>query len=479
MRRKTVSGIILLLLIGMLTLTFSIQPVARAQKDKIKIGVAHDLSGPFAPGTPYTQGRANHMWVDQVNARGGIYVEEYGKQLPLELIEYDDTGDHLQTLALYERLIEVDQVDLILPPYSTGIVLATVPLINDYGYPMIGIACCAAVLLEMQFPYFFYMLPQVWDQAPDLADILVDVGVESVSLIWVYEEHGIEMTAILRDALEARGIPIVMDESYPMDIADMTPLISQAMDLNADAFIAASYPPDSMLLTGTVMAMDYNPNIFFVGVASSYPWYRDAFGTAVVEGIMGWGAWSPEQSPELQAWTDEYIAYSSDNWTPAEVSGREPCYWATAYTWASLQVLEQAVETAGTLDRAVIRDTLETETFDTILGPVYFLDDPYHYHNAIVGTIGQWHLGEFEVLAPKDNATMTPIYPKLPWSWAQVQSDVNKDGFVDIFDIVIVAKAFGTEPGDPRWYSLADVNNDSIVDIFDVVIIAKDFGKTV
>ena len=384
-------------------------------KEEIKIGVAHALSGPFAPGTPYTQGRAFHMWVDQVNAEGGIYVEKYGKRLPVRLIEYDDTGDPMTSVSLYEKLITVDKVDLLLPPYSTGVVLAVAPTIDEYEYPMIGIACCAYVLKTMQLPYFFYMLPQVWDQAADLANVLEEVGVQTASIIWVQEEHGIEMTEDLRNNLIDKGIDIVMDEGYPMDVSEMGGLISQAMEENADAFIAVSYPPDSMLLTGTVIGMDYNPKLFFVGVGSSYPWYRDEWTTEAVEGVMGWGAWSPKQTSKLQAWTDEYTAYTSGNWTPAEVAPTEPCYWATAYTWASLQVLEQAVETAGTLDRAVIRDTLETETFDTILGPVYFLDDPYHYHNAILGTIGQWHLGEFEVIAPLDNATMSPIYPKPEW----------------------------------------------------------------
>ena len=56
--------------------------------------------------------------------------------------------------------------------------------------------------------------------------------------------------------------------------------------------------------------------------------------------------------------------------------------------------------------------------------------------------------------------------------------DINGDGIVDIFDVVILAKAFGSEPGDPEWNPAADLNNDDIVDIFDVVTIAKEFGKS-
>jgi len=56
--------------------------------------------------------------------------------------------------------------------------------------------------------------------------------------------------------------------------------------------------------------------------------------------------------------------------------------------------------------------------------------------------------------------------------------DINGDGIVDIFDVVILAKAFGSKPGDPNWNQAADLNSDDVVDIFDVVTIAKNFGST-
>jgi hypothetical protein len=56
--------------------------------------------------------------------------------------------------------------------------------------------------------------------------------------------------------------------------------------------------------------------------------------------------------------------------------------------------------------------------------------------------------------------------------------DINGDGKVDGKDIILVAKAFGSYPGHPRWNSAADLNGDGIVDALDVVIVAKNFGKT-
>lgn len=54
--------------------------------------------------------------------------------------------------------------------------------------------------------------------------------------------------------------------------------------------------------------------------------------------------------------------------------------------------------------------------------------------------------------------------------------DLNKDGKVNILDITIVARAFGTEPGDPHWNPVADVNGDGIVNILDVALVAREFG---
>jgi hypothetical protein len=56
--------------------------------------------------------------------------------------------------------------------------------------------------------------------------------------------------------------------------------------------------------------------------------------------------------------------------------------------------------------------------------------------------------------------------------------DVNHDGKVDILDLALVAKAFGSKPGDPNWNPDADVYPDGLIDIRDMAIVAKNFGKT-
>jgi hypothetical protein len=60
--------------------------------------------------------------------------------------------------------------------------------------------------------------------------------------------------------------------------------------------------------------------------------------------------------------------------------------------------------------------------------------------------------------------------------WSTITEDLNLDLKVDTKDILSVAKAFGSYPGNERWSSPADVNQDDKVDIRDVLSVAKKFG---
>jgi len=57
--------------------------------------------------------------------------------------------------------------------------------------------------------------------------------------------------------------------------------------------------------------------------------------------------------------------------------------------------------------------------------------------------------------------------------------DITGNGFVDIFDAIQLANAFGTVPGDKRWNADADLNTSGGIDIFDAILLAGSFNKHV
>ena len=55
-------------------------------------------------------------------------------------------------------------------------------------------------------------------------------------------------------------------------------------------------------------------------------------------------------------------------------------------------------------------------------------------------------------------------------------ADLNNDGKVDMQDIGMVARAFGSYPGHERWNPICDINGDGKVDMRDVAGVARQFG---
>ena len=82
-------------------------------------------SGPNAQGAAITTLSGYKLWVDDVNKRGGLKVQGFDKQSPIEVVEYDDTSNAENAVRLVERLMTQDKVDFVLPPWSTGFNLAT------------------------------------------------------------------------------------------------------------------------------------------------------------------------------------------------------------------------------------------------------------------------------------------------------------------------------------------------------------------
>ncbi len=367
-------------------------------KDEIVFGQVTSLSGPNAVGVAGTTGPVHEMWIADVNADGGIYVEEYGKKLPIRLIQYDDGSDIGTMTTLLEKLIVEDKVDFILPPWSTAFHFAAAPIANKYEYILIAGAGGAVKLKEMiaDLPYFFQVISFADTQMPALADILEELGVESVAIIFIGDLHGVEYSGVLVPELGLRDIDVKMVKVYPANPSDLSPMLKEAKALDVDAFIGITYPPATFLATGQAIELGLNFDVFYLNVFAFSPVYRDAFGP-LSEGVMGAGAWNGKTSPGAKAFLDHYMDY----W-----DGAEPDYWGSIFYYSSLQHFQQAIEEAGTLDQAVIRDLLATKTYDTYLGPYkyenqFFLEHP--------GEIGQWQDGIFEVIDVGEKRTAAPI----------------------------------------------------------------------
>jgi hypothetical protein len=76
---------------------------------------------------------------------------------------------------------------------------------------------------------------------------------------------------------------------------------------------------------------------------------------------------------------------------------------------------------------------------------------------------------------PSDPPDPPPDPDPQPDPPAEKSPDINGDGEVNIADVYLLAKAFGSKAGYPKWDERADLNNDQKVNINDVFILAKSF----
>ena len=379
-----------------LTGVFSAHSLA---KERIIIGQAASLSGPLAPSHGFVSAPYYDYWVKVVNASGGIYVKEYGKKLPVELLIYDDKSDIGTMTRLLEKLIMEEKVDFLLPPWGTAMHFAAAPIANKHEYILIGGAAGAMKLKDFgaSLPYYFQTLNFAETQVPVLVDILDELGVKKVAVICHDDLHGAENAEAALPAFAERGIDVVLKKSYPMGAKDLSPQLKQAKSLNADAFIGFSYPDEVMLVTGQAISLGMDFKVFGFTVGPAFTFYTGAFGPAA-EGVIGGGAWNEKSSPKAKEFSEDF----------KKVMGQDMGnYWGALTWYSALQHFQQCIEKAGTLNQKKIRDIMATETFDTALGPFryderrIFVDHP--------GNWGQWQKGVFEVIDPGSKRTAAPI----------------------------------------------------------------------
>ena len=376
----------------------------RAQAKPVRIGYTLSATGPYAVGAGITQAPNYSLWHSQLDAKGGLAVKGEGRR-PVELVSIDDRSEIETAVRYYEKLMGEDKVDLILPPWGTAMNFAVAPVANKYGYPMIGPTVSSNKLKELSLPYFYAILQQpdacMGAFASFLKDQKAQGKVSKLGLAYVSDLFGIEMHGSLAPLLKETGLEIVDTKSYALGVKDLSPMLKAFKAGGADVFLGLTYPPDNILATSQAKETDYNPPVFMTAVGTAFPFYRDRFKGA--EGVTGIAGWNPKMKyPGAREYYDAHV----------KLLQKEPDRWASAFAYASLQILERSIGEVG-LDRKRIKEMLDATEFSTVAGPIKFTKG---VNTATPGMVGQWQKGEFEIVWPKSLATSAAVVPKPAWS---------------------------------------------------------------
>ena len=97
----------------LLALAAALPARAADAPSELKLGTLYASSGRFASiSMPVHYGLK--LWIEQMNAGGGVFVKAFNKKRPIKLIAYDDQSNTATAATLYNQLITQDKVDILI-----------------------------------------------------------------------------------------------------------------------------------------------------------------------------------------------------------------------------------------------------------------------------------------------------------------------------------------------------------------------------
>ncbi|HEX7650553.1 MAG TPA: ABC transporter substrate-binding protein [Noviherbaspirillum sp.] len=182
--------------------------------DTIKIGSVLSVSGPAAfLGDPEL--KTLQTYVDKINAEGGVLGRK------LELVHYDDGSESNKANSFTKRLIESDNVDIILGGTTTGATMAMVPLVEKAGVPFISLAG-AVVIIEPAKKWVFKTPHTDRMAAEKVFEDMKKRGISKVGLLSETSGFGQSGRKEAQGVAGKYGVTLVADETYGPKDTDMT-----------------------------------------------------------------------------------------------------------------------------------------------------------------------------------------------------------------------------------------------------------------
>ena len=368
---------------------------AFAEVKPILIGTSVSLSGSYAASAKYGL-EGYQLFVEQINKRGGLLGR------PVKLVYYDDRSDANTGVQLYEKLITADKVDLIAGPYSSGVTSAVSTVAEKHKMAMIGPEAADAKIYMRGYKYNFQGQTQAGRYMLGALALAKANGYKTLAMLAEDTAFPKAVSEEVAKVASEYGVTVVFNQSYPKGAADFSALLTKVKQLNPDMIFANSYLPDAQGIIRQCREQGVNAKLFAVAVGAAEPEFGNLGSTANY--VFGATQWAANMKTKGNA---QFVkAYQ-------EMFKRAPDYHSAA-NYATLQVLEAAVKSTGSLDQDKIAAAIAKTDMDTVYG--HFKVEARGIQVGFASALLQWQQGKQAVVWPDAVAQGKPILPTPPWS---------------------------------------------------------------
>ncbi|NJP34515.1 amino acid ABC transporter substrate-binding protein [Micromonospora sp. HSS6-12] len=371
--------------------------------DPIVVGVSLPLTGDFSePGKGVQRGY--EAWAKITNDKGGLL----GRKVELKIL--DDQSNADRVVADYEQLIGKDNVDLVVGPFSTRLVVPAARVAEEYGMLFVEPAGAAKEVFEQGFKNLFYAAPAVAnDHYNHLAEYVLALPSDQRPKTAAYaamDDPFAQGTAYgLKEKLEAGGVRTVVDEVYPPNTTDFGSIAAKIAASKADMVVGGSQYQDGVNLIVALQQLKYQPKLAAFSTAPTNPEFAAAIGNKT-EGILSPTGYT--QDAKYPSNTEFVEKYAAQFGSPPEEDE------ANAYTTG--QVVAAAVTAVGCAEQGECQKKLvewvRTNTVETVVGPLSW-DETGKPKGAHM--IQQWVGGKIQIVLPAAAKETDLVYPKPAW----------------------------------------------------------------
>src|SRR3990172_3637683 len=266
-----------------------------ATRDFILIGRPETITGPvagFGEPSPWADNRVLDLFHKK---EGGIFIEEYGKKVPVKFVMVDCESSGTKAAEIASRLILHDKVDLIMP-FQFSEAISSICERNQ-------MPC-----LVVEHPHEWWMAggPYKWSYH---AGISFKAATQSFMNVWEEkinetnktfgimapnDTDGIAMSKRQTQMFQAKGWKAIDPGRYPSGLQDWTSVIKRLKEGEVEILTGSMASPDFASAFRQMHQQGFVPKIVSMGRATLFPSGVNAIGGDLAQGLVVDIHWSPE-----------------------------------------------------------------------------------------------------------------------------------------------------------------------------------------
>ncbi len=374
----------------------------------ITLGMAISLSGRYA-----LQGRqcleGLECYVRDANAAGGIFLKEAGRKLPLELKFFDDESSEERVREWTAKLVEEEQVDLLIGPYGSNLTLAAAEIANEHRRVLWNHSGSADAIFACNLSWVVGILTPASLYLCTILDMLkaTDPQARRVALLHANTGFATDMAEGALAWIEREGFSLVLHQPYRSGTQDFTPFLRKLAQDPPDFLLGVGRLEDDLRLGRQVW--EVRPRVKAAGLVVAAISRFKAELQERAEGFLAPSQWEPwvrypvDFGPSEDGFLYHYLKSST-----------VPIDYPAAQGYVAGLVVQRCVEEAGCLDQRALREAAGRLRFTTFFGP-YGIDPQSGRQLAHPMLVTQWQQGRKVIVWPREVAEAQPLYPGPLW----------------------------------------------------------------